>query len=263
MDFGLTNKNVVVMASSKGIGRATALEFAKEGATVILSSRSEASLQETAEDIKRLSGNQKVHYQTCDMSSSDDIMKLFQEVNEQYGPIDILINNTGGPKSGGFDSITDDDWFESFEKNLLSYIRTTRAVIPHMKDNQFGRIINISSTSTKEVIDDLILSNTFRSGMVGLTKTLARELAPYNILVNTVGPGRIETDRILELDSLTAEKKGVSFEDITNHQKSLIPIGRYGQPEEFAKVVVFLASAANTYLTGQSLVIDGAMLKAL
>src|SRR5690606_19703344 len=131
------------------------------------------------------------------------------------------INNTGGPKAGGFDTVTDEDWYESFEKNLLSYIRTTRAVIPHMKDNQFGRIINISSTSTKEVIDDLILSNTFRSGMVGLTKTLSRELAPYNILINTVGPGRIETDRIIELDTITAEKQGVSFEEITNYQKSL------------------------------------------
>ena len=132
-----------------------------------------------------------------------------------------------------------------------------------MKNNHFGRIINISSSSTKEVIDDLILSNTFRSGMVGLTKTLARELAQYNILVNTVGPGRIETDRIIELDSTTAEKQGVSLDDITKENMSLIPIGRYGKPEEFARVVVFLASNANTYLTGQSLVIDGGMLKAL
>lgn len=263
MDTGLTNKTVVVMASSKGIGKATALEFANEGATVILSSRGETSLREAAEEIKRLSGNEKIHYQTCDMSSSDDIARLFREVHKQFGSVDILINNTGGPKAGGFEKVTDEDWYESFEKNLLSYIRTTRAVIPHMKENQFGRIINISSSSTKEVIDDLILSNTFRSGMVGLTKSLARELASSNILVNTIGPGRIETDRIIELDSVTAEKKGVSFEDITNYQKSLIPIGRYGQPEEFAKVVVFLASAANTYLTGQSLVIDGGLLKAL
>lgn len=263
MDFGLKDKNVVVMASSKGIGKATALEFAKEGASVVLASRSESALREAVEEIRSLSGNENINYHTCDMSSSEDIGNLFSKVNDLQGPIDILVNNTGGPKSGGFEAVTDDDWYESFERNLLSYIRTIRAVIPHMKDNRFGRIINISSTSTKEVIDDLILSNTFRSGMVGLTKTLARELAPYNILVNTVGPGRIETDRIIELDTITAEKKGVSFEDLTNHQKSLIPIGRYGQPEEFAKVVVFLASAANTYLTGQSLVIDGAMLKAL
>lgn len=263
MEIGLTNKNVVVMASSQGLGKAIALEFAKEGTNVFLTSRNEASLQETAEEIKQLSGNDQIYYQTCDMSSADDIEKLFQEVNQNLGSVDILINNTGGPKAGGFEEVTDEDWYASFEKNLLSYIRTTRAVIPHMKNNHFGRIINISSSSTKEVIDDLILSNTFRSGMVGLTKTLARELAQYNILVNTVGPGRIETDRIIELDSTTAEKQGVSLDDITKENMSLIPIGRYGKPEEFARVVVFLASNANTYLTGQSLVIDGGMLKAL
>ena len=145
MDIGLTNKNVIVMASSKGLGKATALEFAKEGANVVLASRSEASLREAAEEIKRLSGNEKIHYHTCDMSSSDDIEKLFREVSELYGPVDILINNTGGPKAGGFETVTDEDWYGAFEKNLLSYIRTIRAVIPHMKDNQFGRIINISS----------------------------------------------------------------------------------------------------------------------
>lgn len=263
MEIGLTNKNVVVMASSQGLGKAIALEFAKEGTNVFLTSRNEASLQVTAEEIKQLSGNVQIYYQTCDMSSADDIEKLFQEVNRNLGSVDILINNTGGPKAGSFEEVTDEDWYASFEKNLLSYIRTTRAVIPHMKNNHFGRIINISSSSTKEVIDDLILSNTFRSGMVGLTKTLARELAQYNILVNTVGPGRIETDRIIELDSTTAEKQGVSFDAITKENMSLIPIGRYGKPEEFAKVVVFLASNANTYLTGQSLVIDGGMLKAL
>ncbi|MDS9472537.1 SDR family oxidoreductase [Sporosarcina pasteurii] len=263
MDLGLTNKNVIVMASSKGLGRATALEFAKAGANVFLTSRSEASLDETADELKQLTGNEKIYYQPCDMSSADDIENLFQEVNQKLGSVDILINNTGGPKAGGFEAVTDEDWYESFEKNLLSYIRTTRAVIPHMKEKQFGRIINVSSSSTKEVIDHLILSNTFRSGMVGLTKSLARELAPYNILVNTVGPGRIETDRIIELDTITADKEGISMEEVIDKNNQHIPLGRYGKPEEFAKIVVFLASSANTYLTGQSLVVDGGMLKAL
>lgn len=263
MDLGLTNKNVVVMASSKGLGKATALEFAKEGATVFLTSRNESSLQATADEIKRLSGNEKIYYHPCDMASAEDIENLFKEVSLKMGSIDILINNTGGPKAGGFEAVTDEDWYGAFEQNLLSYIRTTRAAIPNMKANHFGRIINVSSSSTKEVIDDLILSNTFRAGMVGLTKSLARELAPFNILINTVGPGRIETDRIIELDTNRAEKQSLSFEEVTNQNKSLIPIGRYGKPEEFAKIVVFLASNANTYLTGQSLIVDGGMLKAL
>ena len=263
MNLGLTDKNVVVMASSKGLGKATALEFAKEGAAVFLTSRSKSALQESVEEIKQLSGNEKIYYHPCDMTSADDIEKLFKEVSVKLGTVDILINNTGGPKAGGFEAVTDEDWVASFEQNLLSYIRTTRAAIPHMKANHFGRIINISSSSTKEVIDDLILSNTFRAGMVGLTKSLSRELAPFNILVNAVGPGRIETDRIIELDTKSAEKQSLSFEDFTEQTKNLIPLGRYGKPEEFAKIVVFLASNANTYLTGQSLVVDGGMLKAL
>ena len=263
MDLGLTNKNVVVMASSKGLGKATALEFAKAGANVFLTSRSEATLRETADELKQISGNEKIYVHACDMTSLDDIDKLFQAVIQKLGTVDVLINNTGGPKAGGFETVTDADWTQSFEQNLLSYIRTTRAAIPHMKEQQFGRIINISSSSTKEVIDNLILSNTFRAGMVGLTKSLARELAPFNILVNAVGPGRIETDRLIELDTITAEKSGVPMDKITNGNKLLIPLGRYGKPEEFAKIVVFLASNANTYLTGQSLVVDGGMLKAL
>ena len=263
MDLGLENKVVVVMASSKGLGKASALEFAKEGATVIISSRSEESLKNTSEEIKQKSGNSNVHFQTCDMSSEQDIKSFFQFVSNEFGRIDILINNTGGPKSGGFEGVDDSDWYEAFDQNLLSYIRTTRAVLPHMKKQQFGRIINISSSSTKEVIDGLILSNTLRAGMVGFSKTLAREVAADNIMVNTVGPGRIYTDRVEQLNQIAAEKQQVSVEEITKKSESTIPVGRYGEPEEFGKVVVFLASSANSYLTGQSLVIDGGMLKAL
>jgi len=263
MDLQLKDKKVLVMASSKGLGKATALEFAKEGATVLITSRSEETTALTAQEIKEQTGNPNVFAKTCDMSSVEDINELFAWVTSEFGGVDILINNTGGPTAGGFNDVSDDDWMAAFEKNLLSYIRTTRAVLPHMQAHNFGRIINISSSSTKEVIDGLILSNTFRSGMVGLTKSLAREYAKHNIMVNTIGPGRIATDRIKELDQIAAERQQVSFEEITERSKNLIPIGRYGQPEEFAKVVLFLASPANTYMTGQSLVIDGGMLKAL
>ncbi|MDN7246694.1 SDR family oxidoreductase [Planococcus shenhongbingii] len=263
MDLGIKDKVVVVMASSKGLGKATAREFAKEGATVLISSRDEEALQATAEEIKQHSGNDNVHYRVCDMSNEEDIASLFQFAGEKFGRIDILINNTGGPKAGGFDDVTDSDWHTAFDRNLLSYIRASRAVLPYMKEQQFGRIINISSSSTKEVIDGLILSNTFRAGMVGFSKTLAREVAKDNILVNTIGPGRISTDRLEELDQISAENQNVSIEEIVARRKGQIPIGRYGKPEEFAKIVVFLASSANSYMTGQSLVIDGGSLKAL
>lgn len=263
MDLQLQDKIVLVTASSKGLGKATALEFAKEKATVILSSRNEETLSDTVKEIKQLTNNPKIYYKKCDMSSAEELDALFSWISDEFKGVDILVNNTGGPTAGGFKDVTDSDWMNAFEKNLLSYIRTTRAVLPHMQLNDFGRIINISSSSTKEVIDGLILSNTFRSGMVGMTKSLAREYAKHNILVNTIGPGRIATDRVAELDQLAANRQNTSIEEVIKYSESLIPIGRYGQPEEFAKVVLFLASPLNTYLTGQSLVIDGGMLKAL
>lgn len=177
--------------------------------------------------------------------------------------MDILINNADGPTPGGFGQVNNDDWKASFAKNLLSYIRTIRLALPFMKEQNFGRIVNISSSSTKEVLDGLILSNTFRLGMVGLSKSIAREYAANNILINTVGPGRIQTDRVTELDQIAADKKNVTMEEIREGYEQVIPIGRYGEPEEFAKVIVFLCSEANTYMTGQNLVIDGGMLKAL
>lgn len=263
MELGLKCKNVLVMASSKGLGRAIALEFAKEGAAVFLTSRNPNSLENTASELKRIYGNDKIHFHPCDMSRGEDIAKLFHKVREAFGDVDILVNNTGGPKAGGFSDLEDMEWSRAFEQNLLSYTRTIREVLPAMQKNKWGRIVNISSSSTKEVIDGLILSNTFRVGMVGLSKSLAREYASSNILVNTVGPGRIETDRIIELDTIRAQKTGVTQEEVTETHKQQIPMGRYGQPEEFARAVVFLASGANTYLTGQSIVIDGGMLQAL
>ncbi|KZE38579.1 3-oxoacyl-ACP reductase [Bhargavaea cecembensis] len=263
MDLKLKDKNVLVMASSKGLGRAIALEFAKEGAAVFLTSRNTEALEQTADELKRESGNDNIRFHPCDMSREENISGLFRKVRETFGGVDVLINNTGGPKPGRFADVEDADWFRAFEQNLLSYTRTIREVLPGMQENNWGRIINISSSSTKEVIDGLILSNTFRAGMVGLSKSLAREYASSDILVNTVGPGRIETDRIVELDTERARNIGVSPKEVTEKAKQSIPIGRYGQPDEFARAVVFLASGANTYLTGQSIVIDGGVLKAL
>ncbi|ANU26546.1 SDR family oxidoreductase [Planococcus versutus] len=263
MNLGIKEKVVVVMASSQGLGKATALEFAKEGATVIISSRNQEKLNVTLTEIKNMSKNQQVFARVCDSTKEQDIHQFFQYVGDHFGRIDVLVNNTGGPKAGGFDAIEDGDWYQAFEQNLLSYIRTSRAVLPYMKKQQFGRIINVSSSSVKEVIDGLILSNTFRAGMVGFAKTLAREVAGDNILVNTVGPGRFATDRVTELDQLAADKQGISIEKIIEKSKAAIPAGRYGEPEEFAKIIVFLASSANSFLTGQSLVVEGGSLKAL
>ncbi|MFI8688035.1 SDR family oxidoreductase [Rossellomorea sp. NPDC077527] len=263
MNFGLKDKAVIVTASSKGLGKATALELAKEGARVLISSRNEEELQKTASEIIKLTDNQHIHYKTCDMTKPEDIRSLVETAVTKLGGVDILVNNTGGPPSGGFQEFDDDDWQYAFELNLLSYIRTIREVIPHMKKKNGGRIVNIASSSTKQSIDGLILSNTFRTGMVGLSKSLSRELAQDQILINTVGPGRIATDRVAELDQLNAEKRNISVDELKSMSEKAIPIGRYGEPEEFAKVIAFLVSEANTYLTGQSLVVDGGMVTAL
>lgn len=239
------------------------MEFAKEGAIVFISSRSEDKLRETAEEIKQQSQNDQVFFKSCDMTDEKDIADFFAFVADKAGRVDVLINNTGGPKAGGFDGVTDEDWHKAFDQNLLSYIRASRAVLPYMKEQQFGRIVNVSSSSTKEVLDGLILSNTFRAGMVGFAKTLAREVAGDNIMVNTVGPGKISTDRVAELNQIAADKQNLTVEQVVENTEKQIPRGRMGEPEEFAKILVFLASSANSYMTGQSLIVDGGLLKAL
>lgn len=263
MDLGLQGKTVIVTASSKGLGKATAHQFAAEGANVIISSRSEEELQQTVKDIQSETGHDHISYVVADMTKAEDITNLVNKTVERHGAVDVLVNNTGGPPAGTFDDVDDDDWQFAFELNLLSFIRTTRAVLPYMRKGDGGRIINLASSSIQQPIDNLILSNTFRTGILGLSKSLSQELAGDNILVNTVGPGRIATDRVASLDQITADKLNKDYDDLRQETEQKIPIGRYGQPDEFAKIITFLGSQANTYLTGQSFVVDGGMVKAI
>lgn len=261
MELNLKGKTALVVASSQGLGKAIAAQLAEEGANVMLTSRNAEKLQEVETEIQRL-GEGKVSYFRADITNPEDIKALVQETREKLGKVDILINNAGGPPGGSFDAFDDEDWQKAFELNLLSYIRVIREVLPDLK-KEGGRIINIASSSIKQPIPGLILSNTFRLGIVGLAKSLAEELAPYNILVNTVAPGRIATDRVAFLDQLKADKQGLSREQVEEASKKQIPLGRYGKPEEFAKVVAFLVSDANTYLTGSSFLVDGGMIKSI
>jgi 3-oxoacyl-[acyl-carrier protein] reductase len=262
MDLGLKGKNVLVLASSKGLGKACALQFAKEGANVMLTSRDEELLSETAEAISIETGA-NIRYKKCDITQRNEIDELVAETVETFGSVDVLVNNAGGPPAGGFNDFEDEHWQGAFELTLLSLVRTVRAVTPNMRKNGGGRIVNIASSSFKQPIDGLILSNTFRTAINGLSKSLSTELGKDNILINTIGPGRIGTDRVGELDKLAAEKNGVTADFVKASVVSGIPLGRYGTPEEFAKMVVFLCSGANSYITGQSLLIDGGMVKAL
>lgn len=261
MELNLKGKVALVVASSQGLGKAIALDLAKEGAHIMLTSRNKEKLKAVQEEIQQYAtGN--VSYFPCDITKPSEIEALIQKTNDELGKIDILINNAGGPPGGTFDKFSDEEWQNAFELNLLSYVRLIRATLPDLKQSG-GRIINIASSSIKMPIPGLILSNTFRLGIIGLAKSLAEELAPYNILVNTVAPGRIATDRTAYLDQMKADNLGKTREEVEASSKQMIPLGRYGEPEEFAKVVTFLASEASSFVTGSSLLVDGGMIKAI
>lgn len=262
MDLQLTGKTAIVLASTKGLGKATALTLAKEGAHVAICGRNEEALAATSQEIVRATGRTPLALQ-MDVRNPGDIERLVLATAERFGSIDILIANAGGPPAGTFDQMTDDMWQLAFEQNMLSYVRAIRAVLPYMRKQKFGRIVNFTSSSIKEPLPSLILSNTFRTGVVGLAKTLSAELGPDGILINTVGPGRIATDRVASLDELAAGRLQTDRETIRKQMEEKIPLGRYGEPEEFARVVTFLASPANSYVTGQALLIDGGLVKSI
>lgn len=261
MELGLNGKTALVVASSQGLGKAIASSLVSEGVNVMLASRNEEQLESVKHELAALEKG-KVSHIRCDITNPADIRKMVEKTKAEFGRLDILINNAGGPPAGSFEEMTDEHWQNAFELNLLSYIRIIREALPLLKVNG-GKIINIASSSIKEPIPGLILSNTFRTGIVGLSKTLASELAPFNILINTVGPGRIATDRVKHLDEVNASKTGIPREEIENLEKKTIPLQRYGRPEEFANVVTFLVSDANSYMTGSSFLVDGGKIKAI
>lgn len=262
MDLGLAGKGALVTASSKGLGRAVATELAREGARVVISSRDEESLIRTAFEIGEETGA-TVEHRACDLTSAAQIDALIAHATDRLGGIDVLVNNTGGPPTGNFADVDDDAWDLAFRQIVMSLVRCVRGALPSMRERGGGRIVNVASTSVKQPIDNLLLSNVFRAGLAGLAKSLAVELAPENILVNTLGPGRILTGRTESVDAGQAETQGVSVEDVREQFAARIPLGRYGTPEEFARVAAFLASPANSYVTGQAVLVDGGMVRAL
>lgn len=262
MDLGLENKRALVAASSKGLGRAIAEQLAAEGARIMLTSRNEAPLRQTAAEIQEKIGAE-VGYCAADLTRAENIQRAVSHTAEEFGGLEILITNSGGPPAGAFDDFDDAGWQRAFEMNLLSVVRLVRAALPHLRVQPDTRILNIASSSIKEPIENLILSNTFRAGVTGLSKSLSFELANDGILVNTIGPGRIATDRVLQIDAARAESLGMPVEEVRKQSEASIPLGRYGEPEELARVATFLVSPANTYVTGQALLVDGGMVKAL
>lgn len=261
MELNLKNKVALIIASSQGLGKAIATQLVKEGTNVVITSRNADKLKNVQSELRALNKG-KVEYFQADITNQKDIQSLRLFTKEKFGKIDILINNAGGPPSGSFTDLTDEDWQNAFELNLLSYIRIIREVLPDLKESG-GKIINIASSSIKQPIPGLILSNTFRMGIVGLTKTLADEFAADKILINTVAPGRIYTERIEYLESQNAKRNNKSIAEVKEESLKSAPLGRYGRPEEFANVVTFLASDASSYVTGTSIMVDGGSVKAI
>ena len=262
MDLELRDRCAIVCAASKGLGRATALALAREGARVAICARTAASLQEAAEEIRTTTGATVVPI-VADVSRAEDIERLVDASAGALGAIDILINNTGGPRSGPFVSFSDADWQEAIDSILFSVVRLSRAVVPHMRQRGGGRIINITSISAKQPVEGLVLSNALRAAVTGLSRTIANELAADNILVNCVAPGYTKTDRVVELAEAAAAREGVTPEVVRKRTEAGIPLKRLATTEEFASVVAFLASGKASYVTGTTLQIDGGYVRGL
>ncbi len=261
MDLGLKDKVALVAASSKGLGRACAEAMAQEGAKVTLCARDEMALNKTKADIIAATGAEVLAV-VADMTNPHDIETVVQQTVEQFGGLHILVTNAGGPPAGFFADFDDAQWQSAFDLSMMSGVRLIRAALPHMQAAKWGRIINITSISVKEPVDNLVLSNAIRPGVHGLAKTLSNQLAADNITINNVMPGYTQTDRINNLVAATVQRSGKSEAEVLADLGKPIPAGRIGQPEEFGALVAFLASEKASYITGVSIPADGGRIHA-
>ncbi|HTD21746.1 MAG TPA: SDR family oxidoreductase [Terriglobales bacterium] len=262
MQTGLKDRIAIVCGASSGMGRATAAAFAAEGAKVAMCARTEKTLFAAADEIK---GDYKtaVFAQAVDVTDSDAVKKFVAAVAERFGGVDICVANAGGPPTKNFLSITTEEWNKAVATNFLSVVHLAREVIPHMQRKRWGRLITITSTSVRQPVPDLVLSNSVRPAVVGLVKSLAGEFGKDGILVNNVAPGYTETERLSELSKVRALAAGVSEEEIKNRWTVDIPLRRLGKPEEIADAIVWLASERASYITGQTILVDGGIYKGM
>ncbi len=262
MDLGIKDKVALVAASSKGLGKAIALRLSQEGAKVAICARNTDRLLKTRDEIASKTGG-AVKAFTADVADGEQVSQMVAQIIEEFGKIEILVCNAGGPPSGMVDEFSLDDYREALELNLLSTINLCYEVMPHMKKQNRGRIINMTSVSAKQPIDNLILSNTSRAGVTGFSKSLSNQLAPFGITVNSVCPGYTKTERVEDLAN-SFEKSGKGkVEDFYSTVERAIPAGRLGTPEEVAQAVAFLASEGAGYITGVALQVDGGFIKSL
>ncbi|MBC8374650.1 MAG: SDR family oxidoreductase [FCB group bacterium] len=253
MDFGIKNKVALVQGASSGLGFAAAMELAREGCRVAICSRDESRIQSAAETISKETGA-TVQGFVCDLVDPDARRAMLDEIEGNWGSVDILVANNGGPSAGFYDSLSDEQWSKALQGNLISMKDSAQEVLGGMRDKGWGRIVFITSVSVKQPMDSLILSNTARAGLTGYAKTLSAQVAEHGITVNMVLPGIHDTERVKELHSDLADPALIAKD---------IPMKRLGQPEELAAVIAFISSTRASYLTGQSIVVDGGLVKGL
>jgi 3-oxoacyl-[acyl-carrier protein] reductase len=259
MNLGLRDRVAIVAAGSKGLGRAVAEELAIEGAAVVVCARGREALDATVARIRDAGG--RAHAVVADVSVQADVGRVVDEANRTFGPVDILVTNSGGPKPGRFETLTPADWDEATRVLLTSAVGFTAAVLPGMRERRWGRILNITSIAAKQPVDGLMLSNSLRAAVTAFARTLANEVAADGVTVNNLMPGYTRTERVVELSEHRAATEKTTPEAVVGQWEKEIPMGRLAEPHEFAALAAFLASARASYITGQSIAVDGGWIK--
>ncbi len=261
MDLGLAGRVALVTAASRGLGRAIAEALADEGAAVGICARGEAALG--AAEQRLAERGAQVHAVVADLSKPEDIARVTREVRERFGKIDVLVANAGGPPAGLFEAHDWEAWQRAVELTLRSAVELTRAVLPGMRERRWGRVLHVTSLTVKQPIDGLMLSTSIRAAVTGFARTLANEVAAEGVTVNTLLPGFMNTERVVELNQVTAAREGVPVAEVERRTLGQIPARRIGEPAELAALAAFLASDRARYITGQSIAVDGGWIRSL
>jgi 3-oxoacyl-[acyl-carrier protein] reductase len=262
MFLGLRGKTALVGAASKGLGYAIARELAMEGAAIVICARTKETLKDARDRLAKETGA-KVYAIPADLSKYEDVKRVATTSLEKLGRIDILINNNGGPPAGPFEAHDAATWQGAFDQTLRSAVEMSRAVLPGMKERRWGRIINVTSIAAKQPVENLVLSNSLRAAVHGFARTLANEVAEFGITVNNMLPGYTRTERVESLAVATAKRDNVEPSVVLSRFEKDVPMRRLGEPEEFAALAAFLASERASYITAQSIAVDGGWIRGL